>query len=331
MLHNRLKILFFGSDLYSWHSLDALCSLHKGAAGLVQDVQVVCRPPKFGGKRHKTLYKSMIYEYMEKHGYMDKLTLCDNTTELNDKLLPRMSQFDMIVCASFGLLIPAQIVNSVPFAFNLHPSLLPQYQGSSPIQTALLNQDQYTGITIQSLDPYKFDRGHILDQSVPVKIADLLRSEPKVPQTTLQGTSTRPLPRFTQRLMDQLGYISGAQLSNYLLSGRYLTHETIQTPFKQSWTRKITLKDRSINCSELTALQVYTRLHTLGPLYLDLHKQQLVLSDVEPTELRSLPSGPQWAKLPIGTLLSLGDSSFVRCKDNTALRLRRFQRVPAGK
>ncbi len=46
---------------------------------------------------------------------------------------------------------------------NLHPSLLPKYRGPSPIQTAILNGDEKTGLTIMLMDE-KMDQGPIISQ-----------------------------------------------------------------------------------------------------------------------------------------------------------------------
>ena len=46
---------------------------------------------------------------------------------------------------------------------NIHPSLLPQYRGPSPVQTAILNNDQENGVTIFKMDE-KIDHGPILAQ-----------------------------------------------------------------------------------------------------------------------------------------------------------------------
>jgi methionyl-tRNA formyltransferase len=47
---------------------------------------------------------------------------------------------------------------------NVHPSLLPQYRGSSPIQYALLNNDTITGVSVIEVAE-KMDQGDILKQS----------------------------------------------------------------------------------------------------------------------------------------------------------------------
>jgi methionyl-tRNA formyltransferase len=54
---------------------------------------------------------------------------------------------DLIVVAAYGQMISDQILAIAP-CLNLHASLLPKYRGASPIQAALLNGDQLTGLTL---------------------------------------------------------------------------------------------------------------------------------------------------------------------------------------
>lgn len=50
-------------------------------------------------------------------------------------------------------------------AINIHPSLLPKYRGSAPIQFALLNDEKQTGISIQRIEA-EIDSGNILASQV---------------------------------------------------------------------------------------------------------------------------------------------------------------------
>lgn len=83
------------------------------------------------------------------------------------KILSKDSQvwkapFDFLISASFGYLIPGSLINFCSKSLNFHPSLLPKYRGSSPIQHALYNNDEYTGVSIITIDPEHFDKGLIL-------------------------------------------------------------------------------------------------------------------------------------------------------------------------
>lgn len=68
------------------------------------------------------------------------------------------------VVANFGHIIPAEVLNFFPKGIiNIHPSLLPKYRGPTPVQTAILNGDKKTGVSIIKIDE-KVDHGPILEQ-----------------------------------------------------------------------------------------------------------------------------------------------------------------------
>ncbi|KAI9205056.1 formyl transferase [Polychytrium aggregatum] len=76
------------------------------------------------------------------------------------------SRFDLGIVVSFGYFIPARLIQCFSAGtLNVHPSLLPRYRGASPIDYALLNNDQSTGVSIIELHPSRFDAGKILRQA----------------------------------------------------------------------------------------------------------------------------------------------------------------------
>ncbi|NIM89526.1 MAG: methionyl-tRNA formyltransferase [Candidatus Aminicenantes bacterium] len=71
---------------------------------------------------------------------------------------------DLIVVVAYGQIIPDSIIYLPQYnSVNLHFSLLPKYRGASPVQWALLNGEERTGITIFQLNE-KMDEGDILSQ-----------------------------------------------------------------------------------------------------------------------------------------------------------------------
>jgi methionyl-tRNA formyltransferase len=59
---------------------------------------------------------------------------------------------DAGILAAYGRIVPQKIIDLFPFGIiNIHPSLLPKYRGPSPIESALLNGDRSTGISIMQL------------------------------------------------------------------------------------------------------------------------------------------------------------------------------------
>lgn len=71
-------------------------------------------------------------------------------------------QPDVLVSFACGFYFGPKFLSLFPLAaVNIHPSLLPRYRGCSPIQYALLNGDDKTGITIQRISS-EVDCGNVL-------------------------------------------------------------------------------------------------------------------------------------------------------------------------
>jgi methionyl-tRNA formyltransferase len=73
-----------------------------------------------------------------------------------------ISKADLGLVASYGKIIPPTIFNLPKYGtLNIHPSLLPKYRGPTPIQSAILNDDKETGVTLMLLDA-ELDHGSLL-------------------------------------------------------------------------------------------------------------------------------------------------------------------------
>ncbi|MBN2510320.1 MAG: methionyl-tRNA formyltransferase [Spirochaetales bacterium] len=71
---------------------------------------------------------------------------------------------DVLAVVAFSKIFGPKFLSLFPFGgINLHPSLLPAYRGPSPLQTAILNGDTLTGITLQKIS-LEMDAGDILLQ-----------------------------------------------------------------------------------------------------------------------------------------------------------------------
>jgi methionyl-tRNA formyltransferase len=70
----------------------------------------------------------------------------------------------LLVSFAYGRIFGPKFLALFPLGgINVHPSLLPQYRGPSPIQAAILNRDEATGLTVQTL-ANEMDSGDILAQ-----------------------------------------------------------------------------------------------------------------------------------------------------------------------
>lgn len=70
--------------------------------------------------------------------------------------------FELFVVVAYGKILSKEIL-SIPKkgTLNIHYSLLPKYRGASPIESAILNDDRNTGVSILLLDE-KMDHGPIV-------------------------------------------------------------------------------------------------------------------------------------------------------------------------
>lgn len=77
---------------------------------------------------------------------------------------------DLMVVVAYGLLLPEPVLRIPRFGcVNVHASLLPRWRGASPIQSALLEGDSETGVSIMQMDA-GLDTGPVYcSESVSVK------------------------------------------------------------------------------------------------------------------------------------------------------------------
>jgi methionyl-tRNA formyltransferase len=69
---------------------------------------------------------------------------------------------DLFIVVAYGKIIPENILNIPKLgSINIHYSLLPKYRGASPVESAILNGETETGVTIQKME-YKMDSGPII-------------------------------------------------------------------------------------------------------------------------------------------------------------------------
>lgn len=79
-------------------------------------------------------------------------------------LVDSLKEADLGVVAAYGRILTKQELNTPKYGcINVHPSLLSKYRGSSPIQSAILNGDKVSGITVIKMDE-EIDHGPILYQ-----------------------------------------------------------------------------------------------------------------------------------------------------------------------
>ncbi len=149
-----LRIVFMGTPEFAVASLHALVEAGCNVAG------VITAPDKPAG-RGMQLQQSAVKKYAVEKG----LTVLQPEKLKNPEFLQELAalEADLQVVVAFRML--PEIVWSMPAlgTINVHGSLLPQYRGAAPINWAIINGEQETGVTTFKLQ-HAIDTGNILLQ-----------------------------------------------------------------------------------------------------------------------------------------------------------------------
>ncbi len=144
-----MKIIFFGTPDYVLPVLKALYKVYgKGEDGIAA---VVTQSPKEAG-RNKFVERSAVDNWAYKH----------RIPVIYD--LQSLPTANLGVVAAYGKLIPDNIIKEFDAGMlNIHPSLLPNFRGASPIQAAIATGTNPTGVSIIKMDE-QMDHGPVLTQ-----------------------------------------------------------------------------------------------------------------------------------------------------------------------
>lgn len=156
MENKNIKYIFWGTGPLAESSLFAL--YQKGFSPSL----VVTSPDKRSGRKME-LQRNIIASWCESKNI--KCWQPESLKDLDIKFSPLIEdEFEVAIVASYPKILKEEILNLPKFgSLNIHPSRLPAYRGPSPIQTALLNGDTSTAISIIKLDK-EIDHGPILIQ-----------------------------------------------------------------------------------------------------------------------------------------------------------------------
>lgn len=150
---------------------------------------------------------------------------------------------DVIVVAAFGQILPQSVLNIPSYGcINIHPSLLPRFRGASPIVSAIVAGDEFTGVSIILMDR-GLDTGPILARA-------------QIAITAEDSTGS---------LSDKLSYISAGLLQDVLL--RWPRGEITPQPQSEaeaSYCGLITREQSEIDWS-LPVVDIWRRVRAFQP------------------------------------------------------------------
>ncbi|MBQ3434616.1 MAG: methionyl-tRNA formyltransferase [Selenomonadaceae bacterium] len=170
---DKLKVIFMGTPDFAVPSL----------AALIDKTEILCvvtQPDRPKGRGHKLL-PPPVKVFAEENN----LRVIQPVKVKAPEVVAQLAELkpDLIVVVAFGQIL-SQAILDIPRlgCINVHASLLPKYRGAAPIEWAMINGEQVTGITTMQMNA-GLDTGDML-----------LKSEVKIPDDMI-------LPELRERLM----------------------------------------------------------------------------------------------------------------------------------
>jgi methionyl-tRNA formyltransferase len=158
------RILFMGTPDFARKSLEALIDSNADIIG------VVTQPDKPTGRKQVLTPPAVKVCALENNipVYQPKTLRGEEFASLLSELNP-----DLIVVAAYGKILPENVINYPRLGcINVHGSLLPKYRGAAPIQRAIIDGENETGITIMYMD-VGLDTGDMLAKyTVKIELDD---------------------------------------------------------------------------------------------------------------------------------------------------------------
>jgi methionyl-tRNA formyltransferase len=149
-----MRVLFAGSPAIAIPSLEAIAREHELAA-------VLSNPPSPQGRGKATLPTPVAQAISSISGSAVPLFEFEKLGPAERQRIAYV-QPDILVAFAYGKLFGPKFLALFPRGgINIHPSLLPRHRGSSPIQQAILDGDEKTGVSVQRI-ALEMDSGELL-------------------------------------------------------------------------------------------------------------------------------------------------------------------------
>ena len=148
-----MDIVFMGTPDFAAGILKAILDSGYTVTG------VVTQPDRPKGRK-KELCPCPVKELAVSHG----LRVFQPRRVRNEEAVAEIADMkpDLIVVAAFGQILPKELLELPPLGcVNVHASLLPAYRGAAPIQQAIIDGCEKTGVTIMQMD-VGLDTGDII-------------------------------------------------------------------------------------------------------------------------------------------------------------------------
>jgi len=232
-MSSRCKVVFMGTP-------DFAAGILKRLIEVSTPILVITQPDRPAG-RGKKIKVSEAKELATKSGI--EVFSPENINSDESISFVSKREFDLILVAAYGKILSQRFLDIKPNAiFNIHASLLPKYRGPAPINWAIINGDDKTGITFQRV-VYKLDSGNIvLRREIPI-----LRED------------------NAETLHDKLVDLGSDMLSEFL--ERFMNNSLDELPQKEeeaSYAPMLKKEDGRLDFN-MSAISLFNRIRGLNP------------------------------------------------------------------
>ncbi len=278
----KLRLVFAGTPDFAARHLACL---------LEQELQIVSaysQPDRPAG-RGKKLVSTPVRALAEARGIPVMQPLA-----LTDAALSDLAAFkpDLMIVVAYGLLLPpAALALPRLGCINVHASLLPRWRGAAPIERAILEGDQETGVSIMQMDK-GLDTGPVL----------AVAATPISPQDNSETLTERLVALGCEALVTTL---------DKLASGS--AHATAQTDAQATYARKLRKEEAGIRWTETAATidRQVRAFYPRSPAYCQYQEQRLRILRAEIRHGNFAPQVP-------GTVIDLNtDAMTIACGKDT--------------
>ena len=224
-----MRVVFMGTPEYATKILESLLEHHEGVGVFTRQDKKASRKLDFNLPHVKEFLSKTDVPIFQPKSLKD-----EQAQNVIRELKP-----DVIVVAAYGQILPQEVLD-IATCINLHASILPKYRGASPIQSAILNKEEFTGVTAMRMER-GLDTGDMLGFSF-VKIDDSTRVEKLFEELSSVAS------KLTLKVLKNLGKIKTLKQCDAL----------------SSYAPKISKSDGLVNFS-MSADEIFRKFQALSP------------------------------------------------------------------
>ena len=278
-----MKILFMGTPDFALFSLKSL--VEYSTTSDISICGVITQPDKPKGRGY-ALLPPPVKEYALSVGldvYQPNTLKGEEFENLLSKLSP-----DLIIVVAYGKILPKNVIDYPKYGcINVHGSLLPEYRGAAPMQRAIIDGKEKTGITIMYMAEGLDTGDMLLTREILIDENDNF-----------------------ENIHDKLGILGAQMLQEIIPMLQNGTAVRIpQDDALSTYAKKISKEDCLIDFSK-TAKEIHNQIRGLSPIplsftYLPNGKILKVISS-KITDCSTVHEN-------VGTVLSLDDGIEISC------------------